>query len=196
MRKSTKRAVTFVANLSTLTAVLMGSAPAARAELVAPTCAAGSTVLVDFYTLGGSHTRIATFDVSPKVKNVCVELFGVIQTVVVVRSDYALTPPSVNPTPGVGRCAQPIIDMTAPVSLSLSVGATSAPSVCLGQNGTTTTISFGAASAQAIPWVEVWTPRNTLLNTYVACGMYVGTAQHAACSASDHNLTGPIRITN
>ncbi|HVF03856.1 MAG TPA: hypothetical protein VNA20_03370 [Frankiaceae bacterium] len=164
MRKSIKRVLALGAATPLAAATLLVGAPAAHAA-TAPTCGVGSTVLADFYTLGGFHTRIATYDVTSTVTNVCIRVGGTFETVLVVKRTVSITPPSVSQTAGVGACATRIIDMTAPVALALSIGAnTTGPVICLGQNGTTTTVTFNGPAVNATPDIDVWTIRGTVSN--------------------------------
>lgn len=166
MRKSIKRALALAGALPVAAASLVVGVTAAQA---APSCPFGSEV-AEFDVIAGGHWRVAAAPVSPTEYNVCIQSLTTVTAVVVLKTGVAVTPPSVTSAPGVGDCATRIINMTAPVTLSLSVGAsTTGPAVCLGKDGTTTTLSFNAASVQAVPDVDVWLPANSYLLTWGYC---------------------------
>lgn len=184
MRKSLKRAATLVAGAPLVAAGLVVSAPAAHA---APTCPFGTEV-TEFDFIVGGHYRVAAAAVSPTEYNVCIQLIQTATAVVVLKTGVAITPPNVTTTPGTGACATKIIDMTAPTELELSVGtSTTGPSICLGKDGTTTTLSFSAASVNTLPDVDVWLPANSYLLVWGYCAPQYAQYTANPSSANQYN---------
>ena len=195
MRKSVKRALALVSAVPMLAGVV-ATAPAAHAAL--PGCPVGSTVLAEFDLLGGYHTRIATYDATATQKNLCIQLLQYEQMAIVLKTGVSITQPQVVQTPGTGRCAQPVIDMTSPVPLALSLGYSTSgtPSLCFGKDGVTTTISVTGASIQSLPAVEVWSGAHSILTRYGICAVEYARYQAGVgdfwdwfdCYAVDHRL--------
>ena len=166
MRTSTRRALALAAATPLLAASVVGGATGAHA---APSCPE-STDVVDFTVVAVGRFRVAVRPDGPTTTYVCVQAADTIQAVVIVRSDTSVTPPSVTTTPGAGDCATRIVTVDDPEDFTLSVGADAgAQRVCVGSNGTTTTLSFGLPAVNALPSVEVWLPAYSFLVMYGAC---------------------------
>lgn len=172
MPRSVRRALALASSVPLLAGALVAAAPAAHASHVAmPACGAGSTVLADFEVLGDFRTRVATYDAAPDRKHLCLQLLYWDQFTVVLDTEVGVTPPTVTQTAGTGSCAQRVLDVYQPVQLSVSVGVNTSgtPSLCLGKDGVTTTISVTGPSVQSLPDVEVWSAGDSYFQWYVWC---------------------------
>jgi hypothetical protein len=193
MRTIFQRVLTLAAAAPLAATALVVAAPAASAA--APICPAG-TAVTEFDLLGSGHYRVAVYAPSSTQTILCLEVQSSYEAVLVLKTGAGVNPPNVTETEGIGTCATRIIDMTAPISLSLSVGAsTTGPAVCFGKDGTTTTVSFNAGGVTGIPDVEVWFPDNTTLQEEYCYSrfyvLYIATEsssylnQYSTCRMSD-----------
>lgn len=166
MRKSFKRVLTVSSTALAVVASLCVAAPAAQAA--APTCA---NVVANPSILGSNPLKIAVSVISARHQVLCVELAGFANIVVVVNSNAAITLPSVTPMSAPGSCTQPVINMTEPVVLSMSVGVDATNRViCFAKDGTATRVTFTTGSVTTVPDVEVWTLAYSTANVYGTCG--------------------------
>lgn len=182
MRKSIQRALALAGAAPLVAASLVTGATAAHA--VVPACPDSSDV-VDFEVVVAGEFRIASYPVTSSERNICIQLLTTAHAVVVLKTRASVTPPTVTPTDGLGSCQTTLFSMDDPTDLTLSIGAsTSVPSVCIGKDGVTTTITFGAPAVNALPDVDVYLPANTFLLTYGYCG-----AQYAQYTANPNAAT-------
>jgi hypothetical protein len=160
--------------LLAMAAVVAGTAGAPAHADPLPVCPIeGSHVIREFDTFGGYHTRIAYYAPSDTEVDVCIQTLGSVQTVIALTSDVQLLPPQANRSAGTESCARSIVDMTDPVRLTLSAGASLAQrDVCFEIDGTATTISLSGGSFQSVPSVAIWLPANSFLNQWGWCGRY------------------------
>lgn len=170
---------------ASLAAAAILPAPAAVAE---PQCPAGSFNPVDFTVAGDFRTHVSVYTASPTQTNVCLRLAQHVGFQVALHTDAGVQPPTVTRTDGTGACAQPVVDMTAPVPVHVSVGADAGTrTLCVEVGGDVTTLSFGLPGVSSLPSVEVWTAGSTLLDYYLYCLPQIGGYWHE-CAAEAHRV--------
>jgi hypothetical protein len=186
-RTVVRRALVLAAAAPLLAGAAVLTAPAALASL--PTCTSpGATVLTEFDAIGLGHTRIATYSPSGTETDVCVQTETTILLVAAFTSNVNLVVPSVTTTPGTGGCATTILNMTAPIALSVSVGEdTSTRSLCIGKDGVTTTIAVATLpGVTTLPTLTVGSPAYSYLAYYGWCAPQYA-AYDAAPTAANSN---------
>lgn len=167
-----RRAATIVATTPLVAAGVLAFAPVGHmaGAVTQPTCPAGSDTPVDFDVLGEYTTTIATHEESATQTNICVRLANdVAFQIVVVRPD-GTQPPKVTRDEDTGSCAQPVLNMSSPLPLTLSVGHDVANRVvCISLNGTRSIFRVSLGAVAGLPGIEVWTAGNTVLDQKVYC---------------------------
>ena len=155
MRKSLQRALTLAMAAPVAAVSLVVAAPAASAAI--PSCPAGEEVA--FELINGDY-RVAAYTPSGTVTVLCLQAADTLQAVVKVDAGLGLTPPGVTPVPGEGNCDTVIFNLTNPSGyVSLYAGISqNGPSICLSNNGESTTLQFSAPGLTSLPGVEVWLP--------------------------------------
>ena len=159
----------------------------ATADDVVPVCPAnGSTVLREFDTAGGYHTRIAYYSPTPTETNVCIQTLGSVQTVIAVTSQVDLAPPEVTQTWDSGHCPGPVVTLDHPDITISAGGNVEGRTVCFGIDGTTSTITIAGPTHGKLPTAAVWLPANSFVNQWGWCGKYYAAYQtHKSTSRGD-----------
>lgn len=167
MHKSLRRALQLAATAPLVAATLVTGATSAHAVASCP----DSTDVVDFDVFVAGSFRVAYRPEAPNTTTViCIQAITDAHVVVLLWSGPSVTPPSVTTTDGSGSCPVTLVDMDDPTDfrLSLSIDPDTG-TVCLGHDGTTTTISVGMPAVTNPPGFQVWLPANTFLVKYGAC---------------------------
>jgi hypothetical protein len=160
MMRSVRRALTMATALPVAACALLAGAPAASATHLLPVSCdlAQSTQLLDGEVLGEYH-YVWVQQVSSSETLVCIGAYPT-NFVVQIKSGVSLTPPGVTNTGGAGSCATELFDLNAPVQIQMSVGATTAPTLCIGLDDETTTLGLTGVSVNTLPDVNIWRDAN------------------------------------
>lgn len=170
MHQTIRRALAVLAATPVAAASLLVTGPAAHAATM-PLCTDPAKVLTEFDAFGLGHTRIAYATPSSTETDVCFQTDTNLTVTLAFKSNVSLAIPNVTTTPGTGGCATTLLNMTSPASVWLNVDENvNTRSVCIGKDGTTTTISVTTLpGVNQIPDLDVWFPANSYFQQVGTC---------------------------
>jgi hypothetical protein len=149
--------------------VLIGAlgVPAAHADPM-PTCPLEGSVTVFDDSVHDQRTRIAAYSPSGTETYLCFQTMNSVQFVLGVYAGTDGVPPPASVVFGKGPCAGQLVHTGGSVDREIGVDPAT-QSVCYGENGDTTTLSFATTPTGPLPHLSLWLPANSALNEWGWC---------------------------